>query len=369
MPLSWLFFTAALGGALYQALAVFRLLLFALRPVTLSREFLPSMTVLKPIAGMEANLYDNLASFCNQDYDARYDIIFCLPSANDSALSIVQRVAADFDWCPISIAIGITEGVLNPKIANLAKPGVDPQGDVVVIADSDVCVDRHYLRALSAAFTSQRVGAATCLYSGTANETIISRLGALQLQDEFAPSVLVASALGKMRFCLGATMAVRRRLLDDAGGLSALGASLADDHKLGELIVGRGYDIELSRYTVATEVGEKAFSALWSHELRWARTQFALAPAGYVFSFLMYGLPLALLYLVVSRNLGLGVPLVALVAALRIGVHYLSRSALNARRDDLWLVAPRDFLSLAIWAVSLFGRTVRWRERNYTINR
>ncbi|MBV8197946.1 MAG: bacteriohopanetetrol glucosamine biosynthesis glycosyltransferase HpnI [Candidatus Eremiobacteraeota bacterium] len=359
----------AVASAVYLLLAVVRLLAFAVRPIALAQEFLPSVTIFKPIAGLEPNLYENLASFCDQDYDARYEVIFCLATPEDSALPVVQRVAADFSPCPTTIAIGRASGMLNPKIANLTEPNVEPQGEIVVVADSDIRVDRSYLRAIAAGFASERVGAVTCLYAGRPNATAVSRLGALQIQDEFVPSVLAALALGKLRFALGATMAVRRRVLEEIGGLAALGAYLADDHKLGELVTDLGYEIELSRYPVGTDVNETRLAELWSHELRWARTHFALAPVGYAFSFLMYALPLAVLYLVVSGNLSLGVPLLAIVLGLRVAVHYLARYALKVAGDDLLLIFPRDFLSLALWGASLFGRRVRWREENYTISR
>jgi len=164
-------------------------------------------------------------------------------------------------------------------------------------------------------------------------------------------------------------MAVRRRVLDAIGGLAALGSHLADDHALGGLVSRKGYEIDLSRYVVRTTIPETTLGALWSHELRWARTNFALAPAGYAFSFLMYALPFALLYLAVSRDWVLGLSLLGLIAALRLAVHYLARKALAVERsDDLLLVPLRDFLSLGLWVASLFGRRVRWRERTYTLD-
>ncbi len=363
-PLSLIVLAVAVAGALYLAIAVLCLAAFARRPLELASEFLPSVTILKPIAGLEPDLYENLASFYDQDYEARYDVILCLHSSADPALAVVERLAAEFPD-HTSIAIG-ESAARNPKIANLAKSGVELHGDIVIVADSDIRVGRDYLRALAAAFASQQVGAATCLYSGMPNGSVVARLGAMQIEDGFAPSVLVALAIGKLRFCLGATMAVRRRVLEEIGGLDALGSYLADDHRLGELVASRAYQVELSRYGVQTAVSETNLRALWSHELRWARTNLALAPAGYLFSFLMYALPFALLYLAVSRDLTWGLPLLAVVVGLRLAVHYLARGALHVtRRSDAWLIPLRDFVSLAVWGASLLGRTVLWREKKY----
>ncbi|HZV76661.1 MAG TPA: bacteriohopanetetrol glucosamine biosynthesis glycosyltransferase HpnI [Candidatus Babeliales bacterium] len=355
----------AIAGAVYLTLATVCLAAFARRPLELAEEFLPGITILKPIAGIEPDLYENLRSVCDQEYEAFYEVILCLRAGDDSALAVAGRIAAEFPHLAL-IAIGENAAMTNPKIANLAKPAVQPRGDIVVIADCDIRVDRQYLRALAASFASETVGAATCLYAGMPNASIVSRLGSLQIEDGFIPSVLVALALGKLRFCLGATMAVRRSVLQAIGGLEAIGNVLADDHKLGELVTSHGKSVELSRYVVKTTVPETSLAALWSHELRWARTNLALAPAGYAFSFLVYALPFALIYLATSRNLVWGLPLLGVVIALRLGLHYLARGALGVRRaDDVWLIPIRDFLSLGVWFVSLFGRNVRWREKMF----
>ncbi len=68
---------------------------------------------------------------------------------------------------------------MNPKIANIAKPGVAARSDVIVIADSDICVGRDRLRALASPLESAKVGAVACLCSGNPNDAIVSRLGAI----------------------------------------------------------------------------------------------------------------------------------------------------------------------------------------------
>jgi len=358
-------FIVGIAGAAYLGAAAACLIAFALRPLETATEFLPTVTILKPIAGLEPELYENLASFCTQDYEEWHQVVLCLHSREDPALAVAERIASDFP-SRTAIAIGEAAGMLNPKIANLAKPGVELRGEIVVIADSDVRVGRDYLRALAASFASERVGAATCLYSGMPGPGSIARLGALYIEDGFAPSVLVALGIGRLRFCLGASMAVRRSLLEAIGGLAALGQHLADDHRLGELVAESDREVVLSRYVVSTAVTETTLRDLWLHELRWARTNLALAPAGYLFSFVTYALPFALIYLAVSRNLAWGIPLLAVVAGLRVAVHCLARWALRVRRPgDLALIVPRDFLSLAEWVASLLGRAVRWRAKEY----
>lgn len=351
------------AGLAYLMLALMRTGAFASRtiPAIVDDELAPSITVLKPVAGVEAGLYEALASFCTQDYP-KYEVVFCLHDEDDPAAVIVERVRGDFFHTNIRVAFGHNGAMANPKIANLAKPGAEPNGEIVVIADSDVIVTPEYLRAVAAEFASENTGATTCPYGAIPNGTIVSELGAMHVEDEFLPSVLVALALGPLRFCMGATMAVRRDLLERIGGLEALGPYLADDHVLGELVAKQGRKVTLCPYTVSTSVPEKQFPDLCSHELRWARTKRAQAPAGYAFSFVMYAVPFAFALLLLAPGWP-SFTLFLYIAMLRWFLHLASRGALrNRRKSYWWLIPARDVMSLAIWLVSMFGRSVTWRD-------
>jgi ceramide glucosyltransferase len=353
----------SVAAAGYLSLALFQLARYMRRPLP-NRPETPSISVLKPLYGAEPGLYESLASFCDQDYP-EFEVVFCLHDERDGAVPVVARIARDFAHVPIRIVYGENPVIVNPKIANLAKPGVQPYGDLVVLADSDIVVGRDCLRTIAASFSSERTGAVSCLYGGIPNATFAARLGAMRSEEEFSPSVLVAVALGKMEFCLGATMAVRRGVLEAIGGLEALGGDLADDYNLGKLVAERGLDVELSRYVVRTTVVETRLSALWLREVRWARTNFRLAPAGHIFSFLMYGLPFAAVYAVLAHD-AVAYALLLVVAALRLSLHEMARAAFgNGRRDEPWLIPARDLFSLVIWGASLVTRSVQWRGERH----
>ena len=123
---------------------------------------------------------------------------------------------------------------------------------------------------------------------------IASRLASLFINEWFLPSVLVSAGLSEIRFGLGATIAVRRELLERIGGFKGLSQFLADDHMLGRLVSEHGYKVVLSDYVVENVVAEKNLRELFRHELRWARTVRTVEPWGHAFSFLMYGVPLSI---------------------------------------------------------------------------
>ena len=328
----------------------------------------PPVTILKPVCGDEHGLYENLRSFCDQDYPS-FQVVFGVRGDGDPAIPVVERLIREFPGLDTVLAVDdrVTGG--NPKVASLANMYPHARHDYLVIADSDMRVDRTYLRAVTAPFRDPQVGATTCLYSGIPAAGWPSILGSMYVNDWFLPSVLVGLTFQKLSFCFGASMAVRRDALAAIGGFEVLAPYLADDYMLGDLISRRGYQIRLSSYVVECILFEPDFRSLLAHELRWARTIRACRPAGYAFSFIGNGtVTLSAMFLLASGRVGTGTVLLFLSIALRVVLHYTVRSVVRVPGPAApWLIPVRDLLCLAIWGASFFGREVRWRGRRFSV--
>ena len=193
----------------------------------------------------------------------------------------------------IDLVVDAAEHGTNPKVGNLINMLPSALHDILVIADSDVHARPDYLRHLAAALARPGVGLVTTLYSGLpAIPCVASLLGATQITHGFLPGALLGRALGR-HDCLGATMCLNRETLSQIGGLEALRDHLADDNVLGRLVLAEGLDVVLADTIVATTVAERRISALWRHELRWARTIRTLEPVAFAASVLQYPLFLA----------------------------------------------------------------------------
>jgi ceramide glucosyltransferase len=329
---------ATLGALAYTAFALSRVRAFARRPRRPATR-VPRVSVLKPLHGDEALLAQKLRSFCDQDYPD-FEVILGARDPADPALTTARALAAEFPGrVRVVVADAATPHHRNPKADTLAALVPHADGELLAIVDSDMRVGPDWLLAVVAPFDDAQVGATTCLYRGEALPGLASALGAMANHEHFAPSVLVAQALGPLRYTFGSTMAVRRTTFEQIGGLDAIGAHLADDAML---------------------------AALWQHELRWARTHRLLRPAGYAGLFLTYPLPLALLYLALARRRGPALVLLATAAALRFALAGAARRAFGAGGPTRpWLVPLRDALGLAVWAAAYAGRGVRWRGKRH----
>ena len=356
----------AVASLAYAAFALARTLQFARRPERHGTRT-PPVTVLKPLHGKEPLLAEKLRSFCTQDYDD-YEVLVGARDPADAALPIARAVAAEFPG-----RVRVVDGAdaprhRNPKVNTLAGMVPHARGALLVVADADMRAGAGWLRATAAAFDDARVGAATCLYRGEALGGIPSMLGAMANHQHYAPSVLVAEALGPLRFTFGSTMAVRREVFEEIGGLDALGSHIADDAMLGELVARRGLRVALARAVVTNVVHEPSFGALWRHELRWARTHRVLRPAAYLGLLITYPLPLALLHLCLARRRGRALVIVAAAAALRLALAYTARRAFGGREPVRpWLIPVRDMLGVAVWAAACAGRAVQWSGEALTV--
>ena len=349
----------------YLAGTVAAALRFARRRAVLPAER-PPVSVLKPLYGAEPGLYENLRSFVDQDYPDR-QIVFGVRSAEDGALPVVRRLIADRPEVDIDLVVNARTGGSNLKVANLINMLPATRHDLLVFADSDMRVDRHYLATVTAPLRDPAVGLVTCLYRGRPTGGLWSRLGALHINFSFLPSALLGEALGAGGGCFGATIALRRSVLDRIGGLAVVRDELADDHRIGAAVRELGLTAALSSYIVETSVTEKNLACLWRHELRWARTVRAMAPVGFAGSAVTHAVAIAAVAALCSGLSPTSLAFFAMSCLFRWVTAGATARILHLPMAGLWLLPLRDLLSFAVFVGSFFGRSVSWRDQLFRI--
>jgi ceramide glucosyltransferase len=366
--IDFVFFAAAIFAALYWVAALASVTLYARRRRRPSRQSRP-VTILKPLCGDDGQLYENLATFCRQDYPT-FEILFGVRHHDDGAVAVVDRLIHEFPGVELRLVVDDRTIGTNRKVSNLANLLRHAKHETLIIADADMRVGADYIAAVAGALEDGDTGLVTCLYRGVAGSRLSSKLGAMFINEWFFPAALVGTYVEELRHAFGATIACRRDTLHAIGGFEAVANHLADDYMLGRLVHQLGLRIVLVPYLVDNVIVETGLWGLAVHELRWARTFRTLRPLPYFCSLFTFGIPVSLAWFAVS----LGSPLAGGAVLAHVGLRCLGRLVLSravgreVRGRDAWLVPIRDVLSFVVGLASFLGRTVRWNDANLYVH-
>src|SRR5215470_4391277 len=255
----------------------------------------PPVTILKPLRGLDPQMYESFRSHCVQDYP-EYEIIFGVSEADDPAVEAVHRLMSEFPQCSIQLVVCPQVMGNNRKTSNLVQMLPQARNDYILINDSDIYVTPDYLRRVMAPFKRPQVGMVTCPYRGIAADTLGSKLESIGISTDFIAGVLAARQIENgIHFALGSTLAISRVALDAIGGLRPLVNYLADDFELGSRVSKAGFEVVLADVVVETHLPAYSFRGFFEHQLRWARSTRDSRRMGYIGLLLTFGLPWAIL--------------------------------------------------------------------------
>ncbi|HKE38665.1 MAG TPA: bacteriohopanetetrol glucosamine biosynthesis glycosyltransferase HpnI [Casimicrobiaceae bacterium] len=325
------------------------------------------VTILKPLSGSSPALYDDLASFCDQDFRGSLQILFGVQDATDAATAVVRRLISARPGVDLELVVHAPIRGANPKVANLTGLERHIRHPVVILADADIRVSGDYVREIVDTLNEPGVGAATCLYRGADRAGIWARLCSMGIDYHFLPNVLMGLKLGLARPCFGSTIALRRETLQAIGGFQAFRDCLADDYTMGAAIRAKGMRVAIPKLIVTHSCYEKTVVDLFGHELRWARTIRAVDPSGYAGLMITQPLPFALLGAALNGFSVIAIAIVAAAIASRLVLQCQVDHTLNVPPDRWWLMPLRDLLAFGIYVAGFFVNVVRWGGRRYRV--
>jgi ceramide glucosyltransferase len=344
-------------------------------------DFLPPLSVLKPLHGTEPGMELNLQSFFEQDYP-EFELLFCARHATDEGLMLAERVGKRY---PHVNAQYVTCGEPMPKFHNakvysLAKLDAVAKHELYVTSDADVRVEKDYLRRMVQNLKDPHVGLASCVYLGTAGPAygktkpgFASQLDAVGKSVEMTSGVLVAVMIeGSAKFALGATMALPRKSFQDVGGFDELGQFYADDFVIGNRLAAQGTGVLMATYIIRLMVQDSPFWLSFKNQLRWMQSTRRSRPWGHFGSGLTFAMPfglLGLLWGLLSGHAGLG----ALWLLAMVVNRWLQAGAILSVLGDPdrvfnGLIYPlRDLLGFALWVGSYGGENFYYRGKIYKL--
>ena len=362
-----------LAGLGYLLLALLAARVFSRTRVPAMGGLAPTISVLKPIKGIDPDMYAAFASHCVQQYAGRYELLLGVAEADRAVHEEIARLQREFPEVPVRRIDCPARLGMNGKVSTLAQMMPHALGEVIVVNDADIRVGPHYLASVAATLSQPGVGLATAPYFGRTAEgaTVWARLEALGIATEFMPGLLTARMVERgVRFGLGSTLALRRETLAAVGGFEGLLEVVADDYELGVRVHRTGLRVELMAEVVETSVPQYDARHFWQHQVRWSRTVRHARPWSYLGLIQTFAVVWALANVVASGGALWSFSLLSLVLlarvalALSVGVGVL-RDAQVLR--DIWLVPVRDVVSALLWAWSYAGDDVMWRGERFQL--
>jgi len=252
---------------------------------------------------------------------------------------------------------------MNPKVNNLVFTYGRAMHDWVLISDSNIRVDRNYLRSITSGIRPD-TGVITSIVSGVGATTWGGELEAVCLNTFYARGMLIAAGVGRP-CAMGKSMLFKRSEASRFGGIRILALYLAEDYMAGEAMKKLGLKVQLEHRTVSQFLGRYDLSLYWSRQLRWCRIRKSQAPLPFlaegIFGALCSGLAAATAFNLLSDY---SIPIFLALHLLAWQIFDIAMISVFAPLTSLRPIAAwwvREFLAIPIWACALSGNTVQWR--------
>ncbi|MEC5341303.1 glycosyltransferase [Brenneria populi] len=330
------------------------------RPARASARACPFITLARPLCGLDRFEEETLRSCFLQDYP-QYEILFCVASRQDPVIPLVERLIAEYPERSARLLIGDDKVTGNPKINNLYKAWQSSRADWVAMSDSNLLLPADYLRSLISS-ADERTGLVSSPACGIRPENLWGAVEAAMLNTHQARWQFLADIAGR-GFAQGKTLFWRRDVLENGGGLAALGGELAEDVASTKLVRRAGLKLRLPPRPYPQPIGRRSFAAVWGRQLRWARIRRFGFLGLFIPEIVLGSLPAlgAAAWLAAEDVISWVWP--AVLFAAWYGAEWGMARALGwpHRARDVLAMLIRDMLLPALWVWCWFGRRIVWR--------
>ncbi|TFK90791.1 glycosyltransferase family 21 protein [Polyporus arcularius HHB13444] len=366
----------------------------------------PGVTIIRPLKGLDTNLYENLESTFKQDYP-NFELWFCVDDEDDQALPVVRDLMAKYPNANAHIAIrnGLTVGV-NPKVNNLMAAYRQAANDILWVLDSNVMVDPGTLaRAVdllsppptASNASKPRIGVVHHVpFAYVSKPSLGSYVEQAFLNTNHAKMYIAINTVAIDSCVVGKSCLYRKSDLERVDGslrpipnaenggqqpgergLEAFGRFLAEDNMIaGALWHELGLRHDLSCDVAHNAVGHMTLMDYIARRIRWIRVRKRMVFAATMAEPFTESVVAGCLASIGLKYL-LGIPpwlflplhiLVWLLVDLDV---YASLAGYPVPSGDrLQFIATwaiRELLALPIWFVAIVGNEVTWRGTRYEV--
>ncbi|CAG7846599.1 Ceramide glucosyltransferase {ECO:0000250/UniProtKB:Q16739} {ECO:0000269/PubMed:16741577}; AltName: Full=GLCT-1; AltName: Full=Glucosylceramide synthase {ECO:0000303/PubMed:16741577}; Short=GCS {ECO:0000303/PubMed:16741577}; AltName: Full=UDP-glucose ceramide glucosyltransferase; AltName: Full=UDP-glucose:N-acylsphingosine D-glucosyltransferase [Serendipita indica DSM 11827] len=364
---------------------------------------LEGVSILRPLKGLDPNMYENLETTFKQDYPT-YEIIFAVADDDDPCLDIVRMLLDKYPHVDARVTIGEEIVGVNPKINNLMQAYRTAKYDILWVIDSNVSVVPQTLsRSVSALTASPTIGLVHHVPYATASirdAKFGTHLERAFLNTNHAKMYIALNVLAIDSCVMGKSNLYRRSHVDQISGLgvplsrqnmspppdgpvrglASMGKYAAEDAKIGhsiwhELGLEHCLDVDVAQNVL----GPMTLRGYIERRARWIRVRKAQVLAATILEPLTESVLAGLLAcLALHYFTGADVVIMFVIhwcifLAIDLDVRYHltgTHFTSNAELGEFILAwMAREILAFPIWAYAIWGSRIVWRGVTYRMLR
>ncbi|KAL4070801.1 glycosyltransferase family 21 protein [Scleroderma citrinum] len=353
----------------------------------------PGVSILRPLKGLDTNLYENLESTFTQEYP-NFEIILSVAHHNDQALTVVRELIAKYPHVNARIIIGEEVVGVNPKVNNLVRSYREAAYDILWVIDSNISVAPGTLarsvdilcRDPSQNSSRKRIGLVHHVPFAVVHENYLgAKVEEAFLNTNHAKMYLVINSIAIESCVVGKSNLYRRSDLERVNGslkcikeerqslagkhgLAAFGSFLAEDNMIASAL---WHELDL-RHDVSCDTANNAIGRMsladyiW-RRVRWIRVRKHMVLAAtiaepFTESFVASSIAAASLWYLFGISPWLFFP-VHLTTWLWVDFDvYESLAGHSVHREKQWQFISawfiRELLALPIFLIAIFGNEV-----------
>jgi ceramide glucosyltransferase len=332
--------------------------------------FFPSISILKPLKGLDDNLFDNLESFCHQDYP-EYEVIFSLQNENDPACKVARMIKNKYPDRDLTVHIERCSAGLNPKVNNLIPAYLIAKHSFILISDSNVMARKNYLAETIQEMRDPDVGLVSNLIRGMGGQSVGAVFENLHLNSFVLGSVSFLDRFLNMPCVVGKSMLMRKTDLNAIGGFAAVKDVLAEDYLIGKRVHDSGKRVVLSRHMIDNINEYWGFRKFLNRHTRWGKLRWHIGGIKYISE--LIGNPVFMSFMPLAF-LGPSLRTVLFAAGVSVcksaGDFFIGRKIGTDMKVSSYILGPlKDIIIGVIWFVPILSNTVVWRGNRYIISK
>jgi ceramide glucosyltransferase len=324
----------------------------------------PSITIIKPVRGVNDSTQEAFESWLNQDYEGRLEFIFSFQEPNDPALALLEKHRTDSKF---QILINEIREGFSGKGSNLYYGVESARSEYLIFSDADTIASPSAVREIVNR-TRKGESMVSCLPAHTHPKSLWAKLYAMvwnwTLIGLWAPAMLKEKAPG----VAGGTVGFYREDLESIGGVSGFANYVAEDLRMGALFKAKGFKLVLGP-VIESKVGRLTFRQYWNALMRGSFVSWSADTGGIGKSVLVhvfaYGYAPLIIYGLIA-NPKILPPTMFMLAARMVFLAWYDYLAEGRLRIPVFALF-NDLMTLVTLIVSLSSRQLSWANVQYRI--